>query len=97
MKRRKSSRSSTHKATTTGGRIVEANSSGELQPLNEHAAGIDIGAARHYVAVGPTASQRPVQEFGVFTKDLYAIADWLQACGIKSVAMESTGVYWVPL
>jgi len=47
--------------------------------------------------VGPTAAAHPVREFSAFTKDLYAIAEWLQACGIKTVAMESTGVYWVPL
>jgi transposase len=97
MKKRKPYRSSKRYTTTTTGRIVEANSSGDLRPLNEDAAGIDIGAERHYVAVGPTACQHPVREFSVFTKDLYAIADWLEACGVKTVAMESTGVYWVPL
>lgn len=79
------------------GRIIEVNTSSHLQMVNHHAAGIDIGAERHYVAVPPAASPHPVREFGVFTKDLYAIADWLQACGVKAVAMESTGVYWVPL
>lgn len=97
-KRASSSRSkSKRKPTTTGGRVIAVNASGELRPLNEHAAGIDIGAERHYVAVPPTAAAHPVREFSVFTKDLYAIAEWLQACGIKTVAMESTGVYWVPL
>lgn len=82
---------------STGGRIIEANSSPDFQLINQHAAGIDIGADRHYVAVSPTASEHPVREFAVFTKDLYAIAEWLRSCGVKSVAMESTGVYWVPL
>jgi transposase len=65
--------------------------------INEKAAGIDVGAERHYVAVPPGSSEEPVKEFGVFTKDLYAIAEWLRECGVESVAMESTGVYWVPL
>jgi hypothetical protein len=61
------------------GRIIEVNKSGDLQQINHHAAGMDIGAERHYVAVPPAASQHPVREFAVFTKDLYAIADWLLA------------------
>ncbi|MBS1791441.1 MAG: IS110 family transposase [Acidobacteria bacterium] len=68
-----------------------------LQRLNEHAAGVDIGGERHFVAVPPAAAEHPVREFGVFTKDLYAMADWLRECGVETVAMESTGVYWVPL
>jgi transposase len=80
-----------------GGRVVEARASAQLHRVNEHAAGVDIGATRHYVAVPPGSTAHPVREFGVFTKDLYAIADWLKECGVQSVAMESTGVYWVPL
>lgn len=90
------SRSSKRKPMTAG-RIIKVNINSDLQLLNPHAAGIDIGAERHYVAVPPTADVHPVREFSVFTKDLYAIADWLANCGVKSVAMESTGVYWVPL
>jgi transposase len=96
MPTRNASRSSARKPKS-GGRIIKANANTDLQLLNEHAAGIDIGAQRHYVAVPPTASEHPVREFAVFTKDLYAIADWLDSCGVKTVAMESTGVYWVPL
>lgn len=96
MPTRNASRSSSRKPKT-GGRIIKTNVSTDLQLLNEHAAGIDIGAQRHYVAVPPAADAHPVREFSVFTKDLYAIADWLDSCGVKSVAMESTGVYWVPL
>lgn len=96
MPKRNSSASSNRKPKT-GGRVITSNSNTDLQLLNQHAAGIDIGADRHYVAVPPTASEYPVREFSVFTKDLYAIADWLDSCGVKSVAMESTGVYWVPL
>lgn len=80
-----------------GGRAVETRANGELNRVNEHAAGVDIGGDRHYVAVSPAATEHPVREFGVFTKDLYAMADWLKACDVETVAMESTGVYWVPL
>jgi transposase len=85
------------KIVDTGGLVVEARGSGELHRINEHAAGIDVGGERHYVAVPPRSSEHPVREFGVFTKDLYAIAEWLRECGVDAVAMESTGVYWVPL
>jgi len=62
-----------------------------------NAAGIDIGSASHFVAVPPDRDDEPVREFPSFTADLNAIADWLTACKIDSVAMESTGVYWIPL
>jgi transposase len=62
-----------------------------------NAAGIDIGSAAHYVCVPPDRDDEPVREFASFTVDLNAIADWLQACGVDTVAMESTGVYWIPL
>jgi transposase len=94
------SNKSNKKFVADGGRAVEVRASGALQRLNEHAAGVDIGGERHYVAVPPGAagpSASAVREFGVFTKDLYAIAEWLRECGVETVAMESTGVYWVPL
>lgn len=68
-----------------------------LEQINPNAAGIDIGASSHYVAVPEDRDDKPVREFAAFTTDLYAIADWLTACGIKTVAMESTGIYWIPL
>ena len=61
------------------------------------AAGIDIGATEIWVAVGPDRSEEPVRRFGAFTEDLQALLQWLQACGIGSVAMESTGLYWIGL
>ncbi len=64
---------------------------------NEHAAGIDIGAEVHYVAVDVSCDPEPVRHFGTFTEDLHALADWLIRCGVRTVAMESTGVYWIPL
>ena len=60
------------------------------------AAGIDIGASSHWVAVPADRDEQPVREFGVMTDDLNDLADWLLGCGIDTVAMESTGVYWIP-
>lgn len=90
-------RKSPRKLRAGTGRVVAARASGELNRVNERAAGIDVGSESHYVAVPPSSSDHAVREFGVFTKDLYAIADWLKGCGVETVAMESTGVYWVPL
>jgi transposase len=59
--------------------------------------GIDIGAMEIFVAVSPDLDAEPVRSFGTFTRDLETIATWLEACGVTSVAMESTGVYWIPL
>ena len=68
-----------------------------LQVCHPHAAGIDIGEAEHWVAVPPGRDPQPVRRFGTFTVDLDALADWLIDCGVTTVAMESTGVYWIPL
>src|SRR5881296_2701372 len=68
-----------------------------LQVCHPHAAGIDIGEAEHWVAVPPGRDPQPVRRFGTFTADLDALADWLIDCGVTTVAMESTGVYWIPL
>jgi transposase len=62
-----------------------------------NAAGIDIGSREHFVAVPPDRTSEPVRSFRTFTEDLEALATWLEACGIRSVAMESTGVYWIPV
>jgi len=69
----------------------------ELPVLNPNAAGIDIGATEIYVAVHPDRVPEPVRSFATFTEDLNRLADWLQACGVDTVAMEATGVYWIPL
>jgi transposase len=66
-----------------------------LPVVHERAAGIDVGSRFHVVAVAPTLTKEPVQTFQAFTSDLQRMADWLEAVGIKTVAMESTGVYWV--
>ncbi len=69
----------------------------QLQHINLNAAGIDIGSERHMIAVPEGRDEVSVREFGTFTVDLRALADWLQQCGVTTVAMESTGVYWIPL
>lgn len=69
----------------------------ELQHINLNAAGIDVGSERHLVAVPEGRDDVSVREFGTFTADLEALATWLKKCGITTVAMESTGVYWIPL
>ncbi|MBE7384073.1 MAG: IS110 family transposase [Leptolyngbya sp. SIO1E4] len=67
-----------------------------LEVIAAHAAGIDVGAAEHWVCV-PTGDDRCVRCFGCYTRDLEAIADWLESYRVSTVAMESTGVYWLPL
>ena len=67
-----------------------------LQVCHPHAAGIDIGEAEHWVAVPPGCDPQPVRRFGTFTADLDALADGLLDCGVTTVAMASTGVYWIP-
>ena len=69
----------------------------QLQHINLNAAGIDIGSERHLVAVPAGRDEVSVREFGTFTADLEALAAWLKKCGVTTVAMESTGVYWIPL
>lgn len=68
-----------------------------LSTINADAAGIDVGSQWHVVAVPPQRDPDPVRTFQSFTGDLQRLADWLVACGVKTVAMESTGVYWIPL
>ena len=68
------------------------------RPIEQpNAAGIDIGAREIYVAVPRDPDNQPVRRFGTFTEDLEQMADWLERCGVTTVAMESTGVYWIPL
>ena len=68
----------------------------DLKMVNPAAAAIDIGSTMHMAAVNPDACDTPVRAFGTFTQDLHDLADWFEACGVTSVAMESTGVYWIP-
>src|SRR5215467_9019928 len=66
-----------------------------LEVVHPHAAGIDIGNESHYVAVPPSRDPQPVRCFGCTTAELRKMAEWLKQCGIRTVAMQSTGVYWI--
>ncbi|MGQ0735501.1 MAG: IS110 family transposase [Acidobacteriota bacterium] len=68
-----------------------------LERLHPDAAGIDCGSAEHFVAVPPDRDATPVRSFATFTGDLHRLADWLTACRVTHVAMEATGVYWIPV
>ena len=69
----------------------------QLSQVNLNAAGIDVGATSHFVAVPQDRAEQPVLEFAAFTADLYRLADWLAESEVETVVMESTGVYWIPL
>lgn len=69
----------------------------KLRLLNPNAAGIDVASEVHYVAVPPDRCEQPVRSFGSFTDDIHDMAKWLIECNIDTVAMESTGIYWVQL
>lgn len=87
----------TDKTPSTRPHTPARTSPSALARITPDAAGIDCGAAEHYVAVPPDRDGRPVRAFGVFTSDLARLADWLVACGVRAVAMEATGIYWIPL
>ncbi len=69
----------------------------QLEVIHADAAGIDIGNESHFAAVAPGKDPHPVREFGSWTGALHELAEWLQSCGVKTVAMQSTGVYWIAL
>ena len=71
--------------------------SASLPYVNPHAAGLDIGSEEIWACVPDDRDAQPVRPFATFTPDLYALADWLATCRIETVAMESTGVYWIPV
>ena len=68
-----------------------------LEQINTNAAGIDLGSAEHWVCVPSDRTENNVRRFGCFTPDLISMADWLIECGVDTVAMEATGVYWIPV
>ena len=76
-------------------RVESRGPSEPLRIVHPEAAGIDIGSQKHYVAVRPDRDSEPVRCFGCLTPDLQAMAQWLQRCSVTTVAMESTGVYWI--
>jgi transposase len=73
------------------------NNAAITRVMEPNAAGIDIGATEIFVAVPADRDPQPVRSFATFTCELEKIAAWLKKCGIESVAMESTGVFWIPL
>lgn len=77
--------------------IMDIPPSEILKQINLNAAGLDIGAGEIYACVPADRDEQAVRAFPTFTVDLHALADWLKACGIDTVAMESTGVYWIPI
>jgi transposase len=69
-----------------------------LKMITPHAAGIDVGSGEMWVCVPEKdASEKNIKKFGSFTPDLIQLANWLSECKVKSVAMESTGIYWIPV
>jgi transposase len=68
-----------------------------LQQIQPNAAGIDIGSEEIYVCIPAGRDEQRIRVFPTFTSDLYVLADWVVACGVESVAMESTSIYWIPL
>ena len=69
----------------------------DLKQINMNAAGIDVGSEMHYVAVPEDRAEQSIRKFSCYTADLHEMAEWLKECGITTVAMESTGVYWIPV
>src|SRR3954471_11350783 len=78
-------------------RTKRSRKSRDFTTVNAAAAAIDIGATIHVAAVGPDRDKAPVRTFRTFTDDLHRLADWFAGCGVKTVVMESTGVYWIPV
>lgn len=68
-----------------------------LKIIHSQCAGIDVGSREHWVAVDPDQVEESVRRFSTFSDDLYALADWLESLGVKVIAMEATGVYWIAL
>src|SRR2546427_5513240 len=89
FKRRAMSRKRKNNKTKIGAPVLHC--------LNPNAAGVDVGATEIYIAVPADRHPQSVRHFSTFTEDLHAAADWLKSCQIETVAMESTGVYWIPL
>lgn len=77
--------------------VSKRSSTQVMRTVHPQAAGLDIGSTFHVVAVPPDLSEEPVRTFRSFTGDLHRLADWLKSIGITTIAMESTGIYWIPV
>src|SRR5687767_5820585 len=82
---------------TQATRKAKAKAKDDFSVLNPDAAGIDIGSKEHYVAVPEGRAESAVRSFGCLTPQLHEMAHWSKQCHIKTIAMESTGVFWVPV
>jgi transposase len=94
IKKKKAARSANKRKTA---KLKPADGTLGMEVIHPYAAGIDVGNDEHYVAVPPMLDENPVRTFGCFTSDLIALATWLSEIGITTVALQSTGVYWIPL
>lgn len=94
MKAKQNAAKSTKKKTA---KLKPAAGTLGMEVIHPYAAGIDVGNEEHYVAVSPELDQNPVRKFGCFTSELKAMAGWLKGIGIETVALQSTGVYWIPI
>ena len=70
---------------------------GTISVVHPNAAAIDVGATMHTAAVNADRAPEPVRSFGTFTTDLHRLIDWFAECGVDTVVMESTSVYWIPI
>ena len=86
-----------HQKRTSKQLQTSEKASSPLEQINLNAAGIDLGGTEHWVCVPVERAEKNVRRFGCFTPDLNAMADWLIECRITTVAMEATGVYWIPV
>jgi len=77
--------------------MTNKNNKQKLSVINPDTAGIDIGSREHYVCVPADRAEKNVRKFPAFTSDIKEMVDWLKKCGVKTVAMESTGIYWLPV
>jgi transposase len=94
---KKASKKRTQKVNKKSRKTKKSVADQKLEMINPNAAGIDVASEEMWVCVPADRAELNVRKFGAFTCDLYEIADWLKDCGITSVAMESTGIYWIPL
>jgi transposase len=94
---KKASRKTTQKVNKKSRTRKKSLADQQLAMINPNAAGIDVASEEMWVCVPADRAECNIRRFGAFTCDLYEIADWLKDCGVTSVAMESTGIYWIPL
>jgi transposase len=75
----------------------KSRNDGKMPMVHPNAAAIDVGATMHMAAVRADRAPEPVRSFGTFTADLHRLVDWFTECGVETVVMESTSVYWIPI